>query len=367
LYAIHNGQPLFTKAFGYTTYDSVTPVTLQHIYDLASVTKITATTLGIMKLYEQKRIVLTDVLSKYLPWLQGTNKAKLTIKDVLLHQAGMVPFIPFYKNVIDSNGAALPQYISTTRNNIYTIPVAKNCFLHNGYADSMRNQIILSKVDSVGLKYVYSDNDFILLGNIIESITGKKLNTYVAETFYNPLQATTVGFLPLQRFATTQIVPTEKELIFRKQLLHGYVHDPGAAMMGGVAGHAGLFGAAPDIAKIYTMLAQGGVYGGKRYFNKSTISYFTSYHSFSRRGLGFDKPEKDNAIRKEPYPSAMASSNTFGHTGFTGTCVWVDPAKKLVYIFLSNRVYDKGGDNKKLLQLNIRGRIMDALYKMIEK
>ncbi len=343
------------------------PVTLQHIYDLASVTKITATTLAIMKLYEQKRIAVTDVLSKHLPWLQGTNKANLIIKDVLLHQAGMVPFIPFYKNVIDSSGITLPQYVSNTSNGIYTIPVAENCFLHKDYADTMHKQIVLSKVDSIGLKYVYSDNDFILLGNIIESITGKKLNEYVAEIFYSPLQATTVGFLPLQRFSKEQIVPTERESIFRKQLLQGYVHDPGAAMMGGVAGHAGLFGAAPDIAKVYTMLAQGGMFEGKRYLHESTISYFTKYHSFSRRGLGFDKPEKDNATRKEPYPNAMASSSTYGHTGFTGTCVWVDPAKKLVYIFLSNRVYDKGGDNKKLLQLNIRGRIMDALYKMIEK
>jgi beta-N-acetylhexosaminidase len=341
------------------------PVTLQHIYDLASLTKTTATTLCIMKLYEQKRIALHDILSKHLPWLQGTNKARLTIKEVLLHQAGMVPFIPFYKNVIDSVGNPLPQYISITQTNEYNINIAENCFMHKNYADTLRKQIILSNVDSVGLKYLYSDNDFILLGNIIEAITGKKLDEYVWETFYKPLTATTLGYKPLVRFAKQNIVPTERETFFRKQLLQGYVHDPGAAMMGGVAGHAGLFGAAPDIAKVYTMLAQGGVYMGRRYFNKSTIQYFTTYHSFSRRGLGFDKPEKDNTTRKEPYPGKYASSQTYGHTGFTGTCVWVDPAKEFVYIFLSNRVYDKGGDNKKLLQLNIRSRIMDVLYEMI--
>ena len=191
------------------------------------------------------------------------------------------------------------------------------------------------------------------------------MNEYVQETFYQPLQMTTTTFLPKEKMAINQIAPTEEEKNFRQQLLRGDVHDEGAAMFGGVAGHAGLFSNAYDLAQLYQMLLNGGELNGTRFLKKATIDQFTAYSSeVSRRGIGFDKPEKDNATRKDPYPSLHASPATFGHTGFTGTCVWVDPAFNLVYIFLSNRVTPTRNNNK-LSQLNVRSNIQEAIYQSI--
>jgi len=216
-------------------------------------------------------------------------------------------------------------------------------------------------------KYVYSDNDFILLGKIVEQISGMTLDQYVQKTFYNPLGMATTGFKPWQRFGMERVVPTEEEKHFRRQLLRGYVHDEGAAMFGGVSGHAGLFSNAYDLSMLYQMLLNGGELNGQRFLKKETIDLFTKYGSdISRRGLGFDKPEKDNATRKEPYPSKLASPATYGHTGFTGTCVWVDPEADLVYVFLSNRVYNTRNNNL-LGQMGIRGKIQDAIYNALKK
>jgi beta-N-acetylhexosaminidase len=214
-------------------------------------------------------------------------------------------------------------------------------------------------------KYVYSDNDFILLGEIVEALTGITLDQYVKKTFYDQLGMTSTGFLPRQRFPLARIAPTALEPTFRHQLLRGDVHDPGSAMFGGVAGHAGLFSDAYDLAILEQMLLDGGTFNGRTYLKKSTIDYFTAYHSdISRRALGFDKPEKDNLhppSGHQPYPCLSASPETFGHTGFTGTCVWVDPKYDLIFIFLSNRV-NPVENNPKLSGLNIRGRIQETVY-----
>jgi CubicO group peptidase (beta-lactamase class C family) len=213
---------------------------------------------------------------------------------------------------------------------------------------------------------VYSDNDFIFLGKIVENITGMKLNDYVEKTFYRKMGMRTTGFKPRNEFDVNQIVPTEKEEHFRRQLIRGDVHDEGASLFGGVAGHAGLFSDAYDLAMLYQMLLNDGVFNGERYFKPETIKLFTAYHSdVSRRGLGFDKPEKDNATRSEPYPSKSASPQTFGHTGFTGTCVWVDPKANLVYIFLSSRV-NPTRNNPRFGEMNIRPKIQEVLYSAIE-
>jgi CubicO group peptidase (beta-lactamase class C family) len=216
-------------------------------------------------------------------------------------------------------------------------------------------------------KYVYSDIDFILLGKIIEKVSGMPLDEYVHQTFYEPLGMNTTGFKPFVHFGVERITPTEEDNYFRRQLMRGYVHDESAAMFGNVSGNAGLFSNAYDLSLLYQMLLNGGELNGQRYLKKETIDLFNQYHSnISRRGYGFDKPEKDNATRKEPYPSALASPQTFGHTGFTGTCVWADPESKLVYIFLSNRVFE-GRDTNLLGRLNIRGKIQDAIYKALKK
>jgi beta-glucosidase-like glycosyl hydrolase/CubicO group peptidase (beta-lactamase class C family) len=361
--AVQNGEIKYHKAFGNYEFDSKSkPVTLESIYDLASVTKISATTVSVMKLYEQGKLNLNKTLGDYLPFTQGSDKAGLKIRDILLHQAGLNPYISFYRETIDeATGRPSPALYSDKRDSLFTIPVALNVWLRRDWNDSMLQRIVQSKLGPAP-KYVYSDNDFILLGKVVEAISGMPLDQYVQKTFYAPLGMTTTSFKPWQRFGIERVVPTEEEKYFRRQLLRGYVHDEGAAMFGGVSGHAGLFSNAYDLSLLYQMLLNGGELNGERFLKPETIKLFTAYGSdISRRGLGFDKPEKDNASRKEPYPSGLASPETFGHTGFTGTCVWVDPQSKLVYIFLSNRVYNTRTNNL-LGQMNIRGKIQDAIY-----
>ena len=358
--ALKNGKIIYDKAFGYLTYDRQEPVTHQTVYDLASVTKICATTLAIMKLYEEGKVDLKKKISDYLPETIGTNKENILITDLLLHEAGLIPFIPFYKETLDSGGKPLPGFYADIPNDSFNIPVARNMFLKNAWRDTIYKRILLSKRDT-SRKYVYSDNDFIFLGKVAESITGRPLDEYVSETFYTPMKLLSIGFDPLKQNNIANIAPTEIERNFRMQMLRGYVHDEGAALMGGVSGHAGLFSDAYDVAVIMQMLLNGGSFNGKQYFKKETVQLFTSYNStMSRRGYGFDKPEKDNLNRKEPYPSLSASPFTFGHTGFTGTCVWADPATGLVFVFLSNRVYPSRGDA--FLKLNVRSKIMESMY-----
>lgn len=365
--AIQNGQVKYHKAFGHYEYDPKSlPVNLESIYDLASVTKVSATTVAIMKLYEQGKVGLDNTLGDYLPVARETDKADLKIRDILLHQAGLNPYISFYTETTDKKTKEpLPAYYSNHRDTLFTIPVAQNVWLRRDYNDTMMVRIMNSKLGPRG-KYVYSDNDFILLGKIVQAVTGMPLDQYVQKTFYTPLGMYTTGFKPWQRFGLERVVPTEQDNYWRHQLLRGYVHDEGAAMFGGVSGHAGLFSNAYDLSLLYQMLLNGGTFNGERYLKPETIKLFTAYGSdISRRGLGFDKPEKDNETRKEPYPSQLASPETFGHTGFTGTCVWVDPKANLVYIFLSNRVYDSR-DNNLLGSMNIRGKIQDAIYRALD-
>lgn len=362
-----DGKIAYNKAFGYTNFDRKEPINTDMIYDLASVTKVSATTVSIMKLYEEGKIDLNKTLGDYLPWVKGSDKAPITLKEVLLHQAGLKEFIPFYRAVIDTvSGAPNPAYFSKTKDNKHQFRVAEDLYVRNDYEDSLYQRILDSKLMPAG-HYVYSDNDFIFLGKVVEAVSGLPLNDYARINFYEPLQMTTTGFKPRERLPLGNIVPTEEEKHFRQQLIRGDVHDEGAAMFGGVAGHAGLFSNAYDLAKLYQMLLNGGELNGIRLLKKETIDLFTAYNSdVSRRGLGFDKPEKDNATRKVAYPSASVSLETYGHTGFTGTCVWVDPKQKLVYIFLSNRVTPTR-DNNKLGQMNIRPTIQEAVYQSILK
>lgn len=365
--AIQHGQVKYHKAFGRFEFSTKSPyVNLRSIYDLASVTKISATTVAVMKLYEEGKLSLDKTLGDYLPIAAGTDKAGLKISDILLHQAGLNPFISFYKETIDGSGEPSPAFYSSSYKNNFSIPVARNLYLRNDWNDSMMLRIMQSKLGPQG-RYVYSDNDFILLGKIVESISGLPLDKYVAQTFYAPLGMTNTSYKAWERFGVERIIPTEQENYFRRQLLRGYVHDEGAALFGNVSGHAGLFSNAYDLSLLYQMMLNGGELGGRRFFKPETIQLFTSYKSdISRRALGFDKPEKDNATRDEPYPSDYASPETFGHTGFTGTCVWADPQHDLIFIFLSNRVYNTR-ENNLLSRLNIRSKIQDAIYEAIRK
>ena len=359
------GKIAYHKAFGYTNFDKTEIITPGMVYDLASVTKTSATTVSIMKLYEEGKIDLNKTLGDYLPWVKGSDKSPLKLTDILLHQAGLNPFIPFYREVIDTaSGNPLAQYFSTAKDAQHQYRVAEDLYVRNDWEDTLYKRILQSKLTDPD-KYVYSDNDFIFLGKVVEAISGKPLNEYARETFYLPLQMTTTTFRPREVMPIDLIVPTEEEKHFRRQLIRGDVHDEGSAMFGGVAGHAGLFSSAYDLAQLYQMLLNGGELNGVRLLQKTTIDKFTAYNSnISRRGLGFDKPEKDNATRKDPYPSLSVSAETYGHTGFTGIGVWVDPKYHLVYIFLSNRVTPTRNNNK-ISQLNVRPNIQEAIYHAI--
>jgi beta-N-acetylhexosaminidase len=363
--AVHNGEILYHKAFGNYQYGQSPPMKPESIFDLASVTKISATTIAVMKLYEEGKLDLKKTLGDYLPVVKGTTKAHLQVADILLHQAGLVSYIPFYTETINvKSGIPNPVLYSNVSKPGFTVRVARDLYLRNDWQDTLMKRILQSPLGAAN-KYVYSDNDFIFLGKIVEAISGMPLDEYVQKNFYSKMAMVSTGFKPLARFTADKIVPTEEEKIFRRQLLNGDVHDPGASLFGGVAGHAGLFSNAYDLAMLYQMLLNGGTFNGRRYLNPETIKYFTAYHSsISRRGFGFDKPEKDNATRDEPYPSLSASPETFGHTGYTGTCVWVDPKYELVYIFLSNRVHPTS-DNPRLSQMNIRSKIQEAIYRAV--
>lgn len=358
------GQVVYYKTFGFLNYDSLEPVTRSTQYDLASVTKVSATTVSIMKLYEEKKFDLHATLGTYIPWVRGSDKENLRMDDILLHQSGLQPDVFFSKEVIDSIGRPLPYFFREIPDTLYSVRVADNLFLRKDWRDTMNLRIVQSPL-TLPAKYVYSDLNFILLGKIVEQLSGKRLENYVADNFYKPLGMYSTTFIPKEKgFSIANIAPTEKEKIFRMELLRGDVHDPSSAMYGGVAGHAGLFSNAYDLAKLYLMLLNGGNWNGHHFFSRQTVDLFTSYHSnISRRGYGFDKPEKDNATNGDPYPSIYASPETFGHTGFTGTCVWADPKEDLLFIMLSNRVCPYGGENNLLSSLSVRRNMLDAIYK----
>ena len=359
-----HGKIVFEKAYGTYNYDTPDPVTLNSIYDMASVTKICATTLAVMKLYDQGKLRLDKTLGTYLPWVRKSDKKNLNIEKILLHEAGLVPDVVFYRKTIDPvTKQPLPQYFQPDSSAKFSVRVAQNLYLRTDYADTMNQSILDSKL-LPGNKYVYSDNDFIFMGDVVKAISGLRLDKYVDKNFYQPMGLHSIGFNPRNRFDTNLVAPTELDQYFRYQHLHADVHDEGSAMFGGVAGHAGLFSNAENIAALLQMFLDGGSFNGKQYLKPETLKLFTAYNSeISRRGIGFDKPQKDNytTTDEHPYPSRFASPLTFGHTGYTGTCIWVDPKYDLVYVFLSNRV--NPGRSNNLYKYNIRGAIEDAVYK----
>lgn len=350
------GKVIFNKAYGYHTYEKETKSRIDDIFDLASITKTSATTMEVMRLYEQGQLNLDTSISAYISKTRKTNKQEIKVKEVMLHQAGFIPFIPFYN-------AMKPGDSSLDSTETYSVKVADSFYMKKDYyKDIMWKQMLESSVKTNGT-YVYSDLSMYFMKEIVESISRQSLSSYVRTNFYDPLGMYTTGFNPRYRFPKSRIVPTENDEYFRNTLLWGYVHDQGAAMVGGVSGHAGLFSNASDLATLYQMLLNKGTYGGKTFFKPSTVELFTARQSnVSRRGLGFDRwdpePNRD-------YPSKLASSQTYGHTGYTGTCVWVDPKDDLVYIFLSNRVNPKV--TNQLSTLNIRPRIQDVIYEAIAK
>lgn len=362
-----DGRIIYEQAFGQHTYAKAEPVYQTDLYDLASITKVAATTLAIMHL-QKEGILSTDyTLGHYLPWLAGSNKENMVIKKVMAHHAGLQSWIPFYEgtgkledNMWVENEPDLYCYMPSPD---FCLPVAQDMYMDERYLDSMRKEIIASGLNADGT-YVYSDLGFIMLAEIIKRETGVPLDVYVDSVFYQPLGLQRIGFNPLYRFSPDEIVPSEIDSYFRCQELTGTVHDMTCAMLGGVSGHAGLFSDAEDLAILFQMLMNGGQYGGINYIDPEILRTFTTrFGNSTRRGIGFDLKETDP--NKNVLTSPFASTSTYGHTGFTGTCVWNDPENNLTYVFLSNRTYPTMR-NGKLADHKIREKIHSRAYRAIQ-
>lgn len=388
---LKNGHIMFDKAFGTYTGKGSSRVESTNIYDLASLSKTTGTLLAIMKLYDKGRFNLTDKISDHLPFLQRTDKKDITIQEILYHQSGLPSWIPFYQEAIDKDSYdgrlfsarkdahhplqlgttswANPkfkfksEYVSSVKTGDYIVQICDSLWLNRSF-----RKVIEEKIAEAPLKqkrYVYSDVGFILLGMLVEQLAGMPMEAYLQREFYEPMGLEHTGYLPLRRFAKSEIVPSNKDRFLRKEILQGFVHDEASAFFGGLAGNAGLFSTARDVARVYQMLLNGGEIDGQRYLSKETCQLFTTETSkISRRGLGFDKPDADDPKKGNCAPAAPAE--VYGHTGFTGTCAWVDPLNELVYVFLSNRIYPDV-TNRKLNQLHIRERIQGAIYDAMKK
>lgn len=364
-----DGQIVYQKAFGHHTYEKIQETTTDDLYDLASITKCAATTVSLMKLYEEGKFDFNKTFGDYLPILRGSNKADLPLKDVLIHQAGLIAWIPFYKQTLDSmivdgKKKYFPskKWYSKTATGDFTVPVTQNLFMRKDYVDSMKMLIAASRLRE-SRSYLYSDLGLILLADVVKNITGKTLDTYAQETFYTPLSMNHTLFNPWTKYPENTCTPTEEDGYFRMARVRGTVHDMAAAMLGGVSGHAGLFSTTGDLAVLLQMLLNEGEYNGIRYLQPETIKLFTSRQGgSSRRAFGWDMKELDSS--KTLNMSKLASNSTYGHTGFTGNAAYVDPEKNLIYIFLSNRTYPDG--NNKLINGNYRTRIQNVIYEAIK-
>lgn len=383
-----DGVIIYEREFGNLNYGNSPDVTPETIYDLASVTKATATLPAIMKLYDEKKIALQDNIGKYVKETKGSDKENIRIRTLLLHESGITAFIPYYTTAINKNsytgslfGKRSQRYnanyagawgrtdykfhsdmISSKPSEIFYQPVARDMYASNKMNNALLQDIINTPLSNRG-KYRYSCLNFMLLKEAIEDISGLDIDTYVKINYFNKLGATTTTYLPLRYFEEEDIAPTENDPFFRKQHLTGYVHDEGAALFGGISGNAGLFSNANDLAKLYQMWLNGGEYGGERYLSSETVKLFTTTKSsISRRGLGFDKPDPRNSKTNPTSPGTPIE--VYGHTGYTGTCFWVDPNNNMIYIFLSNRVNPSRSPNR-LSSLEIRERIQEELYKAL--
>lgn len=363
-----DGQIIYNKAFGHHTYDSLQQVETDDLYDLASLTKVSASLPALMKLHSEGKIDLDDPISKYVKVFRQKGKLDMTFREALTHQAGLKAWIPFWKNTIKKNGRFKWFTFKSDSSKRFPYKVADNLYLNRNYHKRLFKAIRKSPVDKEQ-GYVYSDLSFYTYPLLVQELTGQSFTSYVNENFYSPLGANTLGFNPYLRFAEENIVPTEYDSLFRKNLIHGKVHDEGAAMLNGISGHAGLFGNANDLAKLMQMYLEHGKYGGKQYVDSLTIAEFTRCQfcegeTKSRRAIGFDRP--NDPYIEEGNTARDASLKSYGHTGFTGTMAWVDPAYNLIYIFFSNRVYPTR-ENTKLYKLNTRTDIQQVLYDALEE
>jgi len=362
-----NDTVIFHQAYGYHTYDNTQPVVLNDLYDLASVTKIAGPLPALMKLVDEGKLDLDKPFSTYWkPWRNRKDKKDLTLREILAHQAGLVPYIVFLEKVVRENGKIKRRFVHNSSDKRFQGQVYDGLYISNRFERKMNRIINRSKV-SDEKKYLYSGLSFLIFPSLIEQLTGTDYQTYLEENFYQPLGAHTLGYLPEGKKYENDIVPTEVDFLFRKTLVKGWVHDENAALKGGVSGNAGLFATADDLAKLMLFYQNYGKVDGLQLISAETVKEFTEVQfreNENRRGLGFDKPLLNNAELPltEAYPSPFVSARSFGHSGFTGTFIWADPEKKLTFIFLSNRVYPSRA-HQKLYSLGIREVLQDVFYR----
>lgn len=354
---VKEGKIIYDKSFGHHSYVGFEDVQRTDLYDLASLTKVAATTLAAMQLYESDQLDLNAPIRTYIPGRSSLHYTR--IRHLLTHTSGLQSYLPIAKYIYYARdeGIKCDTIFCTRPLNPYTVKVADGVYL-NKYAKEDIWESIFRLRPNKRRSYRYSDVNFVLLQKVIEEVSGQDLEAFVTESLYHPLGLRYLLFNPLQKFDAYQITPTVLDTTWRKQLLRGNVHDEGAALFGGVAGNAGLFSNAQDLAIIFQMLLNGGEYGGKRYFSEATVDKFTSRYPKTKRGLGFDM--RTSRQKYLPY-ARSASVETFGHTGFTGTCVWADPEHDLVFVLLTNRVHpDK--NNKRLARYDLRSKMHQVVY-----
>ena len=370
VYIAKEGKVIFHKSYGKHTYEGSTAVQKNDLYDIASITKITSTLLTLMDLEGKGKLSLDDHLGKHLKMTKGTPYEDLVLRDILAHQAGLAAWIPFYNKTV-SKGQPKPEYYSKDSTAEYSRRVTANLFIKPSYEDTIFYRILNRAKVKEKKEYRYSDVGYYFMKEIVEGITKQPIEEYNSQNFYEPLGMHRSAFNPSYQFPISEIIPTEKDKYFRQALIHGDVHDPGAAMLGGVGGHAGLFSTANDLGKLMQMYLDDGVYAEQRFLQAGVVANYAMCQfcedsipmneEENRRAAGFDKPQ----LHGNPGPTCeCVSMNSFGHSGFTGTLAWADPEEEVVYIFLSNRVYPDA-NNKKLLSLNIRTRIQEEIYKAI--
>jgi len=358
------GKVVYNKSFGFHTNEDSIPVVNSDLYDIASVTKIVATLPLIMELEERNILHLNSTLGSLIHKLKKSNKNKLTVKEVLSHYGGLQPWIAFYKKTLDSvTNLPSAEFYSNERSNKFNIKVTDSLYLLSNYKDEMFD--IIADSDLLKKKeYKYSDLPYFIFKNYLEDYYKSDLNVLTQLHFYRPMGANRTSYVPLEKFSKNEIVPTEKDNYYRHKLVHGEVHDMGAAMQGGIGGHAGVFSNANDIAKLMQMYLQKGYYGGQRYFQAETIDKFNHRYYASegvRKGVGFDKPQLDENIKAT---CGCVSDSSFGHSGFTGTYTWADPESEIVYVFLSNRIFPTA-ENMDLVKYNIRTEIQQLIQDAI--
>lgn len=361
-----DGKIVYDKAFGHFTYAKKRPVRKTDVYDVASVTKIMASTISMMKLQDEKKINIKDKVAQYIPQLDTTNKKDIVFEDMMAHHAKLIGWIPFYIKTVSENKRnpkPLPEYYSRKGSSDYAVPVADHLYLRTDYRDTIWSMIYGSKLrEREG--YRYSDLAFYLVHNAIKNVTDKGVDVYAKENFYEPLGLRKTTFNPHLTLNKETIVPSEEDIYFRRQRIQGYVHDMGSAMLGGVSGHAGLFSNSRELAVLMQMLLNKGQYGGKRYINEATVEKFTTrYPQSTRRGIGFDMKELNS--NRSLNMSEMASPSTFGHLGFTGISVFGDPENDLIFIFLSNRTYPRM-ENTKFIRNEYRPRVQSVVYRSLK-